>query len=325
MNASPSGAVAGRPHSVSYRVRHQTVYAYAGPVAHAHHLLHLMPRPTPWQACTDYHLELWPLPATCRREVDPYGNPVTRVELDSPHERLEVMARMHVELQPRPEPTAGSGLPWEQVRDSLQYAPRPLEEPLREAMRYRVQSPLVPIKGVFGEFARECFPDGRSVYDGARALMERVHQSLTYEPGATDVATPLRDVLERRAGVCQDYAHLMIAGLRSLGLAARYVSGYLRSEPRADATHDLVGADASHAWVAVWVPPLGWVEFDPTNRLLVNQDHVVLGWGRDFSDVSPLRGVILGGGAHSLAVGVKVEPLEPPAPQPVTAAGLAPA
>jgi transglutaminase-like putative cysteine protease len=295
--------------NVRYRISHQTTYAYAGPVAHAHHLLHLMPRPTPWQSCNDYRLEVSPAPALNRREVDACGNPVARIELDRPHDRLEVTARMQVELQERPRPDFAGGEGWEVARTALQYDARPLPEDSREALRYRVQSPLVPIKRVFGDFAADCFPAGRPVLAGAQALMEKVHASLSYAPGTTDIATPLRDVLERRAGVCQDYAHLMIAGLRSLGLAARYVSGYLRTAPHGGVQQALVGADASHAWVAVYSPRHGWVEFDPTNNLVVDRDHVVLGWGRDFSDVSPLRGVILGGGAHTLEVAVKVEPL----------------
>jgi transglutaminase-like putative cysteine protease len=299
--------------NVRYRVSHKTTYAYAGPVAHAHHLLHLMPRPTPWQSCNDYLLEVSPVPALNRREVDGCGNPVTRIELDRPHERLEVTARMQVELQERPRPDFASGEAWESVRSGLQYHPRALPEESREALRYRVQSPLVPIKRAFGDFAAECFPAGLGVLAGAHALMQKVHGELDYSPGTTDIATPLREVLELRAGVCQDYAHLMIAGLRSLGLAARYVSGYLRTTPLtapgSEPERALVGADASHAWVAVYAPPHGWVEFDPTNNLVVDREHVVLGWGRDFSDVSPLRGVILGGGAHTLEVAVKVEPL----------------
>lgn len=308
---------------VSYRVRHQTVYTYAGPVAHAHHLLHLMPRPTPWQACHDYQLEISPAPAINRREIDACGNPVARIELDRPHERLVVTAHMQVELQRRPRPDLQAGEGWESLRGDLQYHAQPLSEELREALRYRVQSPLVPIKRVFGDFASECFPGGRSVLEGANALMQKVHGELSYSPGTTDIATPVREVLERRAGVCQDYAHLMIAGLRSLGLAARYVSGYLRTGTRSETARELVGADASHAWVAVYAPGEGWVEFDPTNNLLVDRDHVVLGWGRDFSDVSPLRGVILGGGSHTLAVAVTVEPLADGGSE--TAAGSGPA
>lgn len=310
--------------SVSYRVCHQTTYAYAGPVAHAHHLLHLMPRPTPWQACHDYELEILPASALSRREIDAFGNPVTRIELDRPHERLVVTARMQVELQQRPRPELNTGEAWESLRSALQYHARPLSDELCDALRYRVQSPLVPIKRVFGEFAAECFPAGRSVLAGAQALMQKVHSGLSYSPGTTEVGTPLREVLERRLGVCQDYAHLMIAGLRSLGLAAHYVSGYLRTGPRSDAERALVGADASHAWVAVYAPPHGWVEFDPTNNLRVDRDHVVLGWGRDFSDVSPLRGVILGGGAHTLTVAVTVEPLSDSDREPAPAAELAP-
>jgi transglutaminase-like putative cysteine protease len=294
---------------VTYQVRHQTVYAYAGQVAHAQHLLHLLPRTTAWQACSDFQLELWPEPVLCRRETDAFGNGITRLEIDRPHTRLEVTSRMRVVLQPRPAPAPDAGLAWEQAARSLQYGAAPLGEVLLDAVRYRTRSPLVPIKRAFSEFASGCFAPGAPVLAGAIALRQRIHGELRYTPGDTEIATPLLEVLERRRGVCQDYAHLMIACLRSLGLAARYVSGYLRTQPGVATDRELVGSDASHAWVAVHAPPHGWVELDPTNDLIVNQDHVVLGWGRDFGDVSPLRGVILGGGAHSLEVGVSVKPL----------------
>ena len=184
-------------------------------------------------------------------------------------------------------------------------------------MRYRGESPYVRIKRVLGDYASDCLRPGTSVLSVANALMAKVHEEFTYAPGATEIATPLLEVFGNRRGVCQDFAHLMIACLRSAGLAARYVSGYLHTHgteadvcalPPADSPR-LLGADASHAWVSVFAPPWGWVEFDPTNNLRVSQEHVALAWGRDFGDVSPLRGVILGGGSHKLAVSVDVEAL----------------
>jgi transglutaminase-like putative cysteine protease len=177
----------------------------------------------------------------------------------------------------------------------------------------------VRVKAALAEFALDCFGPGRPVLEAAEALMHKIHAEFTYAPGETDVMTPLMQLHDERRGVCQDYAHFMISCLRSYGLAARYVSGYLRTAPHAidaDATatdvppaDELVGADASHAWVAVYAPPFGWVELDPTNDRRAGVDHVTLAWGRDFGDVSPLRGVILGGRSHKLEVSVKVEPL----------------
>jgi transglutaminase-like putative cysteine protease len=194
------------------------------------------------------------------------------------------------------------------VRDGLAYQSRPRTPEWLEAIRFRGESPFVRIKQLFSDFAADCLPAGASVLQVADRLMAKVHAEFTYAPGETEIATPLLEVFHRRRGVCQDYAHFMIACLRSAGLAARYVSGYLR-------THggSLVGADASHAWVAVFAPPFGWVEFDPTNNVRVRQEHVALAWGRDFGDVSPLRGVILGGGSHTLSVSVAMEPLPAPA------------
>jgi transglutaminase-like putative cysteine protease len=292
-----------------YQIRHQTVYAYAGDVAHAHHMLHLTPHATATQTCHDYVLELWPRPAVCRRHGDAFGNTVTSLEIDRPHSRLEVTARMSVELLERPGRVASESLPWEQVAASLRYSPAPVNAERLDAMRYRTQSPFVPLKRVLSQYVLDCFAASTPVLAGAEALMHKIFREFTYAPGDTHIGTPLLEVLDKRRGVCQDYAHLMIACLRSIGLAARYVSGYLRTvAPGEEET--LVGADASHAWVAVWSPPFGWIELDPTNDVVVGKDHVVLAWGRDFGDVSPLRGVILGGGAHSLEVGVAVRPLK---------------
>jgi transglutaminase-like putative cysteine protease len=243
------------------------------------------------------------------------------------------------------------------VRDGLCYHARARDPQWLEAMRFRGESPYVHIKGVFGEFARDCLLPGASVATVSAALMGKLWREFKYAPGSTEIATPLLEVLNKRTGVCQDFAHLMIASLRSAGLSARYVSGYLRTygppRPDSDVTGNddddddddeddegdaavdgsangsgeaaaagnhagareglaprLRGSDASHAWVAVFAPPFGWLGFDPTNNVRVNQDHVALAWGRDFGDVSPLRGVILGGGSHRLTVRVAVRRVE---------------
>ncbi|HEY5809916.1 MAG TPA: transglutaminase family protein, partial [Povalibacter sp.] len=193
------------------------------------------------------------------------------------------------------------------VRTQLAYSGRPTGADRLEAMRFRGESPHVRIKQVLTDYSAECFPAGRTVLDCADSLMHKLHDEMTYAPGETTVSTSLLEVLEKRRGVCQDYAHFMIACLRSRGLAARYVSGYLRTVP-APGAKVLVGADASHAWVSVYCPVSGWVEFDPTNGVRADTDHITVAWGRDFSDVSPLRGVIVGGGQHQLSVSVTVTP-----------------
>lgn len=288
-----------------YAVRHETHYRYGHEVAHSHQLLHLTPRADcPRQSCTEHSIRIEPQPVVLSEHSDAFGNRVTRVELDRPHEELRVRAEMTVEVAALPEPAAREGEHWETVREALTYQTRPPAADWLEAMRFRGESPFVRIKRLFSDFARNCFLPRRSVLHVADCLMRKVHEEFTYAPGETEIATPLLEVFHKRRGVCQDYAHLMIACLRSSGLSARYVSGYLRTDSAA-----LVGADASHAWVAVFAPPFGWVEFDPTNNVRVRQEHVVLAWGRDFGDVSPLRGVILGGGSHTLTVNVAVQPL----------------
>ncbi len=297
-----------------YRVRHQTVYSYGSDVVHSHQLLHLLPRPSPFQQCLEYSIDIAPASCSRRDEADAFGNLVTRVEFEHAHRELDIVTQMEIDVHARPTVSAADTLPWEDVRESLSYTTGrwPAREVL-EACRFRHESPYVRVKQVFNDYAQECFSPGRPVLACAEALMQKLHRELTYAPGETSVATPLIQVLQNRRGVCQDYAHLMIACLRSQGLAARYVSGYIRLHPASDATEpaaDYVGAGASHAWVSVYSPPFGWLDLDPTNNVHVGTDHVTVAWGRDFGDVSPLRGVILGGGTHELAVSVAVEPLE---------------
>jgi len=293
---------------VRYHIRHETVYTYGSDVVHSHQLLHLMPRASPYQQCLEHSIVIAPAAHRRRDETDAFGNPVTRVEFEDAHRRLEVTAQMEMEVRPRPALCAQDTLPWEEVRQSLSYSGiRPVPEAL-DAGRYRHESPYVRIKRIFDEFSADCFSPDRPILECAQALMQKVHREFSYAPGETDIATPLADVLQTRRGVCQDFAHLMIACLRTRGLAARYVSGYIRLRPAARVEEDdWVGTGQSHAWVAVYIPPCGWLELDPTNDLRVGTDHIAVAWGRDFGDVSPLRGVILGGGTHTLSVGVSVE------------------
>ena len=294
-----------------YRIRHLTRYEYGGEVMHSHQMLRLMPRAMPHQTTLAHSLTITPQPIVRVESEDAFGNPVTRVQLDRPHETLTVDAQMEVEVRMRPPRKAEDSQPWNELAASLRYTAMPLTPEELEVRRYLSESPYVRVKRSFGAFAADCFPDGAPVLACAERLMRKIHGEFTYAPGETQVMTPLLEVLDAKRGVCQDYAHIMIACLRAQGLAARYVSGYLRTLPKTGKSSEpqLIGADASHAWIAVYAPPFGWVALDPTNDRRVGRDHVTLAWGRDFGDVSPLRGVILGGGDHELTVNVSVRPL----------------
>jgi transglutaminase-like putative cysteine protease len=281
-----------------YRVRHETAYSYANDVVHSHQLLHLVPRPAPYQQCLEHTIDISPAAYRRKEDIDAFGNPVTRVEFEHPHRKLEVTTDMEVEIYSRPSITASDTIPWDRLATRFNYTGRSPGRDDLEAIRFRSESPYVRVKTMFTDYAEDCFPAKRPILACAQALMTKLHTELMYAPGATTISTPVTEVLEIRRGVCQDFAHLMIACLRSRGLAARYVSGYVRS---------LVGSAASHAWVAVYAPPFGWLELDPTNDTMVGTDHIAVAWGRDFGDVSPLRGIILGGGSHRLSVDVRVE------------------
>ncbi|CDF86546.1 hypothetical protein PKB_5233 [Pseudomonas knackmussii B13] len=299
--SSPPGEVA------RYQVFHDTRYRYAAPVSLSQQLLHLWPRDCPWQRCLARELLIEPLPTRRSDGVDVFGNPLTRLAFERPHDELRVDARLQVEVLPRLPLSLQASPAWEQVAAALAFSGRPLGREELDACRYRVESPYVRIKRQFAEFGADCFTPGLPLLEGAARLMGKIHGEFAFDAEATQVATPLTEVLERRRGVCQDFAHLMLACLRSRGLAARYVSGYLLTQPPPGQPR-LIGADASHAWVSLYCPQNGWVDFDPTNDVLPSLEHITLAWGRDFADVSPLRGVILGGGSHDPEVRVTVMP-----------------
>lgn len=295
--------------SAHYQIFHDTHYHYDSPVSLAQQLAHLWPRPCAWQHCTDQRLQISPDPTSRRDELDVFGNPLTRLAFERPHDELLVNASLTIEVTTRPMLDFNRSPAWEDTRSALTYSSQPLSREILEACRYRFESPYVHLKRNFVEFSESCFTPGRPLLLGVQALMEKIFSEFTFDAEATQVATPLVEVLERRRGVCQDFAHLMLACVRSRGLAARYISGYLLTQPPPGQPR-LIGADASHAWVSVFCPVLGWVDFDPTNNVQPALEHITLAWGRDFSDVSPLRGVILGGGNHDPEVRVTVMPLD---------------
>lgn len=289
-----------------YRVRHETLYEYAEPVATSHNEVHLLPRRLPRQSLEHLELRCDPQPETVVWHPDYFGNDVVFFALGEPHERLAIRCESRVEVTPRP-PLVSSSPAWETVAARVREDRDPA---WLEAFEFTFASPYVPISETLAAYARPSFPTGRPLADGVLDLMHRIHAEFRYDPAATALATPVEDALRERHGVCQDYAQVMIGCLRSLGLPARYVSGYLRSAPaKADAAGEpLVGAEASHAWVSAYCPANGWIDVDPTNDLVPSDAHVVLGWGRDYEDVSPVKGVTLGGGEHRMTVTVEVRP-----------------
>ena len=309
---------------VRYHVLHETTYDYGSPVSLSQQQLHLSPRILAWQQIEEERVDIEPSPTWRRDGFDAFGNPVAWIAFHAPHESLRIRSAMTVAVVPHAPDDLAASLPWEALRDRLAYAATPpLPEDL-DAARFLFESPHVRVKRELADYAADCFPPGTPVLAGARALMAKIFREFRFDPEATTVATPVMEVLEKKRGVCQDFAHLMIACLRALGLAARYVSGYLLTHPPPGKPR-LVGADASHAWVSVYAPGFGegWVDFDPTNDLLPDTQHITVAFGRDFGDISPLRGIILGGGGHEPEVAVTVTPLDAEALPVIPAAGEA--
>ena len=291
---------------MKYELIHRTRYVYEGNVTVSHHMARLAPRPLPGQRCPWHALEIHPVPVGRGVHADAFGNITTYFEVEGSHGELEVEARSLVEVFPTMHPDPGSTPPWERVRTDCEDG---ILSGASDAGAFRFASPMVPTGREFADYARPDFPAGRPVLAGVMGFMARIHREFKFDTVATDVATPVSEVLKKKAGVCQDFAHLMLACLRSVGLPARYVSGYLETKPPAGQAR-LTGADASHAWVSVFCGEnAGWVDADPTNNIIPNERHITIAWGRDFSDVSPLRGVTLGAGGQKLHVAVDVIPV----------------
>ncbi|HWA97545.1 MAG TPA: transglutaminase family protein [Pirellulales bacterium] len=291
---------------MKYRVRHRTEYYYGDPVPLCHNLIHMVPRETPWQHCESSELSITPAPAARRDFVDFFGNHATWVSVQEPHEVLRVETSSEVEVDtPQRTETASSG--WNDF--ALRLAHDPSLYLLKE---YTFASRQVELAPELAEYARETFDPGRPLLDCVEELTRRIFDEFQFDSTATTINTPVLEVLDHRRGVCQDFAHLEIGCLRSLGLPARYVSGYFATQPPPGQKR-IAGADRSHAWVSTYLPELGWVDVDPSKGTLVAEDHITIGWARDYDDVSPLRGVVVGGRRHSMVIGVDVEPLESPA------------
>ncbi len=282
---------------------HHTEYRYATPVAQSWQLSHLRPRSLPRQQLLSHRLQVSPAPDWIDEQVDAFGNPVSLFSILAAHDTLDVVAESRVVLAPVPPPAPDADRqPWDPGAALRAHGAVALE-----TAQFLGPSPLVPRSRRAAHYARRSFRRGVPMSVALDELAHRIHRDFTFDPAATSVTTPLEEVFVRRRGVCQDFAQLMIACLRSVGVPARYVSGYIVTRPPPGHPR-LVGADASHAWVSAWCPRAGWIDIDPTNDRRIDQDFVTLAWGRDFSDVTPLRGVILGGGEQVLEARVTVTP-----------------
>ncbi len=289
-----------------YRVRHITTYDYQDPVSVSHHVVRLTPRNLAHQTVEFSTIQVTPAPpVTATTHNDYFGNPVTAFTLQEPHERLAVEAASELEVLVPALPNFANSTPWEMVRDSLA-----LDHSVDalDAYQFVFDSQRIATKPELADYGRESFPAGRPLMEGALDLTGRINRDFRFDTKATEVTTPVETFFEKRRGVCQDFAHLQIACLRSLGLPARYVSGYLRTYPPKGSPR-LIGADASHAWCAAWCPTSGWIDFDPTNDCVPKDGHITVAWGRDYTDISPIHGVLLGGAHHTLHVSVDVLPL----------------
>ena len=291
---------------MTYKLVHKTTYKYKQPVSFGTHVAYLTPRSQPHQACKSHELLVTPVPVAISERLDYFGNSFTFFTIQERHDELKIEARSHViaggPAVKWPECTPA----WDEVVRSL---PRDLTASGLEAYQFVFESPRVPLDAQFIAYSSPSFPPARPLTEALLDLTGRIYKDFHFDSKATNVRTSPLEVLRLRRGVCQDFAHLQVACLRSLGLAARYVSGYIRTYPPPGRPR-LIGADASHAWTSVYCPELGWLDVDPTNNLIPSDGHITLAWGRDYSDVSPVRGVILGGRDHKLDVGVDMEPID---------------
>jgi transglutaminase-like putative cysteine protease len=288
-----------------YDVRHRTTLTYDQPVSISQHVLHLEPRDATRQTMLAFELEVDPHPSRQTMRTDFFGNHVHHMTIQTPHDTLTVESRSRVEIAPLTgQVDLGRSPGWEQVAEM--FVARELSH--LEPSYFAFPSPFIAWDSTVRDYALPSFPAGRPILEAVMDLTSRIHSDFEYQGGVSDISTPVHEVLEMRRGVCQDFAHLEIACLRSIGIPARYVSGYLLTHPP-PGQQKLVGSDASHAWLSAWAGTLGWVDYDPTNNLMPDFEHITVGWGRDYGDVSPMNGFITGGGTHSVDVGVDVAPV----------------
>lgn len=290
---------------MKYRIVHSTAYQYSDPVPVCHNHLRLSPRETAYTHCSSHRMLIRPAPESISKRKDWFGNLVQSFALDESHRKLLLTATSRVKVTPQKVPDAGQTPSWETIASGVR------DQSIDgwfDVAEFAFDSSLGNREETFRAYADDCFPAGQPVLAGALALMTKIFKEFKYDPRATTVVTKPGESLAQKHGVCQDFAHVAISCLRSLGLPARYVSGYLRTIPP-PGKERLIGADASHAWFAVWCGEAGWIDLDPTNDKVCGTDHIPIAWGRDYSDVAPIRGVFTGGGQHTLNVSVDVEPI----------------
>ncbi|HSY17318.1 MAG TPA: transglutaminase family protein [Candidatus Acidoferrales bacterium] len=288
---------------MNYSITHRTLYEYAAPVTVSHHVARLEPRVTNVQGCEKFSLTVFPEPALRKERTDYFGNRLCFFAIQEMHSKLEIVTHSRVSVTAAKNTAPENSTAWEQVAELFR---DPVSPEVVDPYQFVFDSPHVRASMEFADYAAGSFGKSVPLLVGAADLTRRIYQDFKFDPRATTVATPLEEVWEKRRGVCQDFAHLGIACLRSLGLPARYVSGYLRTRPP-EGKPRLVGADASHAWFRIFCPGTGWVDFDPTNNVRPAEEHIIVAYGRDFGDVSPVAGILTGGGDHDVKVSVDVE------------------
>lgn len=283
----------------TYKISHSTHYHYSAPVTQSHHTLHLAPRAVAHQTNHHYALTLEPEPAARTDRDDYHGNPMTLVSVEDEHDELSIQAQSEVTVHARAPVDLDQTVPWDKPSADAAHA-LPFD-----VIAFTCPSIHVQATPALYDFGDASFTAGHPVLAAVSDVMTRIHEEFRFDNATTDVATPLSQVLAQKSGVCQDFAHLMIGVLRARGVPAKYVSGYILTHPP-PGQEKLAGTDASHAWVAAWAPETGWVEFDPTNNLVNSDEMITTAHGRDFHDVSPVTGVLLGGGQHTVSVAVDV-------------------
>lgn len=291
---------------MKYKITHVTSYNYSESASLSHNEVFLQVRDTPVQQVRQYSCEVDPIPLKISERTDFFGNICRTFMVQQPHKKMAITSHCVVETLPRPEYDAISTSDWQVTANLLC---KPDSADLFEASQFIYKSPMTVIDNQVTAYATPSFPPGRPVLEGALELMTRIYTDFTYDKDATTVDTSVLQLLHKKRGVCQDFAHFCISALRGLGLAARYVSGYLETLPP-PGKEKLVGADASHAWLSIYTPEYGWVDLDPTNNMIPQQQHVIIGWGRDYSDITPVKGVVMGGGIHQLGVSVDMNQIK---------------
>jgi transglutaminase-like putative cysteine protease len=292
---------------VKYRINHQTEYFYGDRVPLCHNVIRLRPRDTAFQTCQRSELSITPAAADQREHLDYFGNHAIWIAVQEPHHSLKIEMTSEVNVNSNTLPPDLTGPPWDQVPSLISDG---LDPTILAAREYTFDSPYIARCAELAAYAKPDFPPGAPLLTCIMNLTHRIFDEFIFDTDATTIGTPLLEILHHHHGVCQDFAHLQIGCMRSLGLPARYVSGYLVTKPP-PGQRRLIGADASHAWISAYIPGYGWIDFDPTNDTMPNDQHITIGWARDYDDLSPVKGVTTGGHGHTLEFSVDVEAMAP--------------